>query len=171
MCLPEFARMELTYELTKIDFLQAIVAHRNRSWLYGLLTAALLITFALFVLWLVTRASSTTVADLTVAMAILLYLIVFVWGIPRWTARSQFSRQPSAHGTRTMLLDGTGIHWRWNGGSSDIQWSTFIKWLESKNQFLLYSSPACLNMVPKRVLTPEQLVELRALLTKNIRSL
>jgi hypothetical protein len=89
-------------------------------------------------------------------------------GLPRWSARRQFLKQPGAQGQRTVSIDDSGFHWRWNGGSSDIAWENYVRVLEGKKQFLLYTSPACFNIIPKRVLTAEELLELRALLKQNI---
>jgi len=65
-------------------------------------------------------------------------------------------------------MDATGVHWRWNGGASDVEWKNYIRYVESKRQFLLYLSPAAFNMVPKRALTSEQVSEFRTLLAQNI---
>ena len=67
-----------------------------------------------------------------------------------------------------MFVDAVGVHLRWNGGSTDIQWKNFIRHLECENQFLLYSSPVSFSILPKRALTPEQLAEVRALLAQNL---
>jgi YcxB-like protein len=69
-----------------------------------------------------------------------------------------------------MVLDAAGVHWRWNGGSADVEWKNFIRFLECKSEFLLYSSPACFNILPKRALSPDQLSELRGLFAQNISS-
>ena len=67
-----------------------------------------------------------------------------------------------------MLLDSGGVHWRWNGGSADIEWKNFIRLQETKNQFMLYSSPACFNIVPKRALTLDQMGAFRQLVMENL---
>jgi len=66
------------------------------------------------------------------------------------------------------MLDDTGVHWRWSGGVSDIEWKNYIRALEGKNQILFYTSPAAFNMLPKRALTAEQLTEVRQLLAQHI---
>jgi hypothetical protein len=67
-----------------------------------------------------------------------------------------------------MLLDKAGVHWRWEGGSADVEWKTFIRFLECKNLFLLYYSPVVFVMVPKRALLPEQRPEFLTLLLQNV---
>ena len=85
-----------------------------------------------------------------------------------WSARRQFLRQPGARGPRTVLFDDIGAHWRWNGGSSDVEWKNYVRSVEGKNHILLYTSPACFNIVPKRALGKEDLVSVLALLKQRI---
>src|SRR5439155_17020319 len=56
---------------------------------------------------------------------------VLMWGSLWWAARNQFSKQSVAHGPRTMRLDVRGF----TG--------------ETKDQFLLYSSPRVLQYRPE----------------------
>ena len=67
-----------------------------------------------------------------------------------------------------LTLDASGAHWRWNGGSSDVDWKNYIRWAEGRNQILFYTSPACFNILPKRAIAAEQLNEIRSLLNQNI---
>ena len=65
-------------------------------------------------------------------------------------------------------MDGNGLHLRWDGGSSVVEWKTFVKWADGKNQVRLYSSQVNFLVIPKRALDPPHLVELRALLAPDI---
>ncbi len=69
------------------------------------------------------------------------------------------------------MFDAEGTHWRWDGGSADIEWKNYIRWVEGKGQILLYRSPATFEMLPTRALLPEQLTELREMLGREIRNL
>ena len=93
---------------------------------------------------------------------------VIMWAIPWLSARTQFLKQPAAQGARTLLVDETGIRWRWSGGSSDVEWRNYIRYFESKRMFLLYLSPVVFNMVPKRALTAVQISEFRRILEQKI---
>ena len=84
-----------------------------------------------------------------------------LWVLPRWNARRQFLKQPGAHGPRSELLYASGVHWRWNGVYIVILWMTYDGALAGKYHFLLYTSPACFNIIPKRALTQEGLLELQ----------
>jgi YcxB-like protein len=102
---------------------------------------------------------------------VLLFLLVWaylLWVAPWLSARTQFLKQPAAQGQRTGSFDGDGVKWQWEGGTSVVEWKTYIRWMESKNEILICSSPIQCGIVPKRALNAEQLSELRTLLTQKI---
>src|SRR5215467_14449880 len=70
--------------------------------------------------------------DLARFIGLILLWVGLLWGLPRWNARKQFLKQPGAQGPRSVLFDGSGVHWRWNGGSSDIEWKNYVRSLEGK---------------------------------------
>lgn len=81
-------------------------------------------------------------------MGLVFIWVAVIWLLPIWTARNQFRNQPAARGIRTVSIDETRIHARWNGGSVDTVWQMYIRSFESRNQFLLYTSPACFRIIP-----------------------
>jgi len=165
--------MQISYELTERDFREAYAAHRNRNtlskwarrvfiWTAGLGTALILFGFLL-------KPTAQDAKNLLPFFGLVVMWIAILWLLPIWTMRRQFLKQPGAHGPRTLLLDSSGAHWRWNGGSSDIEWKNYIRTVEGKNQILLYTSPACFNILPKRALEGATLDEVRELLRQNVR--
>ena len=163
-------RVQVTFEFTQKDFFQSYVAHRKRSavskWSFRLLAS---LVFTLAVLFTV-AAGTTHPAFSNVAMAVLSwgYWALLLWGLPWWFARRQFQNHPMAHGARKIVADADGLHVAWTGGSANMNWSNLVRYIEAKNQFLLYTSPACFNIIPKRALTPEQLSDFRSLLQERI---
>jgi hypothetical protein len=163
-------RMQIEYELTQSDFTEGFVAHRNRR------GSAQLVRVILF--WLIILVSAVVlygaVRSHNFSSAVPFFFIAFLWIvivqgiIPWWYVRRQYTKQPGAHGPRTLALDETGAHWRWNGGSGDVDWRNYIRYVEGNNQILFYTSPACFNIVPKRALTKEQLDEVRVMLKEHI---
>jgi len=164
--------MQIDYGLTQRDFNDSFAAHRNRNvfskWMTRVLVSFCFLMLAIFLLNLIIRPDAHDTRNLMPYLVLTFLWIGITRILPQWSARKQFSRQPGAHGPRTVLLDDTGVHWHWNGGSSDIAWKNYVRGLEGKTQFLLYTSPACFNIIPKRALTPEGLLELRALLKQYI---
>ncbi|HTV64514.1 MAG TPA: YcxB family protein [Bryocella sp.] len=166
--------MQITYELTQKDFFDSLIAHRNRSavtrWSLRIILTVVFAFAALGIFLLVIRPSSHVLSNAAPLIGLAVFWGVLLWACPWWAARNQFRKQPSAQGPRTLELDTTGVHWRWDGGTADIEWKNITRFLETKNEFLLYTSPAAFNMVPKRALTPEQVSELRALLSEHVNS-
>lgn len=165
----KFGLVQVIYELTQKDFFESLIAHRNRTtlrkWFYRLLLAITLL-LAGAGLPAVFRNNTPTLSN----FAPLLFLSALMWGSPWWSARLQFRKQPAAQGRQTVLLDADGVHGRGDTGQSDVEWRSFIRWLECKNQILIYSSPVYFIIIPKRALTPDQLTEIRGLLAQNIGS-
>jgi hypothetical protein len=56
----------------------------------------------------------------------------------------------------------------WDGGSGDVEWKSYLGYLEAKNHFLIYTSPVMFGIIPKRCLDLEQLAELRSLLAQHL---
>jgi hypothetical protein len=164
--------MEITYELTQKDFYDSMIAHRNRSalqkWAFRITVFFGLVLGGIGLLLAALTPHTEALTNLVPLAAVAFGWAVLMCGLPWWSARRQYRKQPSSQGSRTLAMDATGVHWRWNGGASDVEWKNYIRYVESKRQFLLYLSPAAFNMVPKRALTPEQVSEFRTLLAQNI---
>ena len=164
--------MQIEYELTQKDFTEAYTAHRNRnSAAKTIRTIAfwLVIAFASFMLYGSVKAHNIR-ALLPFFVLTILWLVLIGGVLPRWLMRRQYTKQPGAKGPRKLMLDVSGTHWRWNGGSADVEWKNYIRSLEGANQILFYTSPACFNILPKRALNPDQLSELRTMLAQNIQA-
>ncbi len=163
--------MHVTYEITQRDVFESFVAHRDRTnftkWRFRI-SAFLLLTLGLTGLLQVANSHAEMRLLLAPLFGLAAIWAIAMWAYPRMAAQIQFSKQPSIRGPRSMLADAAGVHLRWNGGSSDMEWKNFGGWLDGKNQFLIYRSPVSFDMVPKRGFTPEQLNEFRSLLAKNI---
>jgi YcxB-like protein len=166
--------MQIVYELSEKDFLGAYRAHRDRNifrkWGGRALIALIVTGVAALFFGALVEHSVSGLASFAQLLGILVMWILLLWGLPRWSMRRQFRKQPGAHGSRTVILDGAGAHWRWDGGSSDVEWRNYIRWVEGMNQILFYTSPACFNILPKRALTAEELLELRTLLQQNVQT-
>jgi hypothetical protein len=162
--------MQIDYELKQSDFIDSFAAHRNRNiltkWLIRLLMS-LAIIVAVFLAFGAVGPNAQDTKNLMPFFGLILMWVAVLWSLPRWSARRQFLKQPGTQGQRSVLIDDSGIHWRWNGGSSDIAGKNYVRSLEGKKQFLLYTSPACFNIIPSASWL-QGLLELRAILKQNI---
>jgi hypothetical protein len=160
--------MEINFELALQDFYDSIRAHRTRSafskWSYRLLLFILCFGPGICLINLVFNPLSRFLEDGLPLLLLGAFWLLVLWILPKWNVRRQFIKQPSAHGPKKLSLDAAGLHWKWSGGSTDLEWQHFTRVLESKKQFLFYSSPVVFNVLPKRVLTVDQMADIRKLL-------
>lgn len=165
-------RMQVTYELTQRDFIDAVRAHRNRSafrkWFRRTFASIAFVLAGVGLLQFGFHPDNQTLSNFAPLFVLAAVWAALTWGTPWLLARRLFVKQPSLQGPRTMTLDTAGVHLRWSGGTSDFVWNNFTRQLEGKNQFLLYTSPILFTIVPKRALTDEQLSEFRAILAQSV---
>jgi hypothetical protein len=150
--------MQVTYALSQRDFFESMIAIRNRkTWAKWVFRASPVLLVLSIVFSVLRSPRSQLISNMTPLLLLLLVWVFLLWGSPWLLARTQFMKQPSAQGQRTPWFDG-----------DEVKWQTYIRWMESKNQILLCSSPVQCGIVPKRALNAEQLSELRTLLTQRI---
>ena len=161
--------MQFTYSLTQRDFSEAMIAIRNRKawakWIFRILPALLVVLIAVSIR---TDSRSQLLSSLVPILVLFLFWTFLLWGSPWLLARQQFLKQPSAQGEHTVSFDRDVVGWHWNGGSSAVEWKNYIRWMETKNQILVCSSPVQCGIIPKRALNAEQLLELRTLLRQKL---
>lgn len=51
---------------------------------------------------------------------------------------------------------------------AELKWSSFMKYLESRNLFVVYQSAQLMNVFPKRAFSAEQVEVFRDLLRRNL---
>ncbi len=84
------------------------------------------------------------------------------------SARNQFAKSPAVRDPRRVEFNEDGVTTDAGIASSQVSWKAYLRYVESKDTFLLYTSPACFIIVPKRVLQPDQVTELRGLIQTHI---
>jgi hypothetical protein len=164
--------MQIDYELTQKDFTESYSVHRNRrvltKWARRLFIWIIVLVAVVILFGFLLKPTVEMGKGLLPFFGLVIMWLGILWVLPWWLMRRQFLRQPGAHGPRTVIFDDSGTHWRWNGGSSDVEWRNYIRSVEGNNQILFYTSPACFNILPKRPLAASQLNELRELLKQRI---
>jgi hypothetical protein len=74
----------------------------------------------------------------------------------------------SAVGPQERRLDAVGFHGQGNGANVDLPWRMFARGFETKKFLLFVLANGGHHYIPKRVLTPDQLVESRALIRTGL---
>jgi|SRR5271165_4643424 len=157
--------MQVTFELTQNDLSEAMIAHRNSRRVLRVFVAIALVMAC----WSISAAvRSRRLLDALPPVAFVAVTAWAWWALPHRQARRLLRTTKWMQGPQTILLDSAGVHWERDGGSSDTAWKNFIRYRESKSQFLPYTSPTGFNALPKRVLSSQQIVQVRSLLAESI---
>jgi hypothetical protein len=165
--------MVLTFQFTLDDYRNAFRAHYRRGasaftrWTLRLslvIGVLLLLVVALFII--------TGQRALNVVLPPFILGVLWTWiGMGKTyqrSARSQFVKNPVLREPRRVEFSDSGVKTDAGIASSQVSWQAFLRYVESNETFLLYTSPACFVIVPKRVLQSEQVNELRQLLQIHV---
>ncbi len=68
------------------------------------------------------------------------------------------------HGLLALDVDEMGMQFQGPTVSSKVTWSHFSRFYEDEKVFILYQHMPVFNLIPKRILSPEQVIELRSYL-------
>jgi len=93
---------------------------------------------------------------------------IAVYQVPRVKAKRALATTPSAQGEISLSIDDNGIKTVFATGNSNLSWRTYTKYRETATLFVLYVSPARSTMIPKRVMTSDQITQLRSLLASKV---
>jgi hypothetical protein len=165
--------MIINFQFTLDDYRNAFRAHyRNgasayRRWMQRLVLVIGVLLLLASILMVINRQG-----PLNAALPPFLLGAAWIWvGMGKTyllSARSQFAKSPALREPRRIEFNDEGVKTDSGIASSHVSWKAFLRYVESSDTFLLYTSPACFAIVPKRVLQPEQVNELRRLSQTHI---
>jgi hypothetical protein len=93
--------------------------------------------------------------------AVVIFLIANYFLLVPMTTRRTYRKHKALHRPYTFSWSESGLTIRSESGEWKIAWDDYLKWDENAQIFILYQAPRLFNMMPKRALTPEQIVDLR----------
>jgi YcxB-like protein len=93
---------------------------------------------------------------------------ITVYQVPLRQARRALQSNPSAQGEVVLTLDDNGTAATFPTGKSQLEWRAYTKYKETDHLFLMTTGTRS-SIIPKRVMSAEQVRELRALLNVKIR--
>ena len=167
--------MTIEFQFTLDDYRNAFRAHYRKGasalirWTLRLCLVAGVAFLLIGILFVITGQRA-----LNVALPPFLFGAFWTWvgmgGSYQLSARTQFTRSPALREPRRVEFSDDGVKTDAGMASSQASWKAYLRYVESKDTFLLYTSPACFVIVPKRVLQPEQVDELRRLLQAHVGS-
>ena len=93
---------------------------------------------------------------------------IAVYEVPRIQVKRSLRNSPSAQGEIVLSLDDEGTIATFPTGESRLNWRAYTKYKETGSMFLLFFSQYRYMSIPKRVMTPQQIEDLRALVKARI---
>ena len=159
--------MQLQYEIQPSEHLEMVKTARSGS---ARRTIGLFLDGFVFLCGLLLLLLHPEVfwGPVFIACAVLIFLLHFAG--PYIAHRRIYTRNPRIYGQRTVNFDEQGIRSDTQLGHIEAPWSSFERFRETKNLFLLYQTKDYAGIVPKRVFSsPEQLAEFRNLIGSRVR--
>jgi YcxB-like protein len=102
-------------------------------------------------------------------LALSALIAIGMYEIPRRRARRAMTQNTSAQGEIVLTVEARGIAAVFPTGSSQVEWRAYTNYKETSHLFLLRSGPGRWTYVPKRVLSPEKVQQLREILRNHLR--
>jgi YcxB-like protein len=162
----QFRPMELTYKLTNEDITNMLHASSRPLWALVLFALLLAGMFAVGIYLLGHDLAEVGWFWLAISAS----LGIVVYAVPPIQIRRELRRRPDLQGEIILRLSPEGIEITFATGKSQLQWRAYSKYKETAHLFVLTASSSGSRFIPKRVMSPQQLEEMRALLRAQIPS-
>ena len=125
--------------------------------------------FAVIVAWGVIasrgeRSATSIVVNLLPYTLICGFWIFILSQMQRNAGKNLLKTDPSVLGPQERTVDAVGYHSRGNGVGLDVPWHAMLRASETDAFFLFFYTKLCVYYLPKRVLSPEQVREVRSLM-------
>lgn len=164
----------VTLTLTADDYVAA-----NKLFILKYATSRLpLVCWLMFVALLLGPLFVPALRLLNAPYAAIFYICVtFVIAIPFYKyffgaaayARKAYKAQKTLQHPMTVAWSDDGFRSTAQQGDWNIPWGDYLKWTDNSKMILLYQGPNLFNMLPKRVLTPAQIYDLRQMLVAKVK--
>jgi hypothetical protein len=157
--------MTLQYEQTREDVAAASAMMTGKIKWYLLIFWFLLTIGNIPETRALIREGNMVAASARMLPAVLLGLLFLflVWLQPRLAGRKIILRSVE------WRLTDEGVQIRTNVAATDLRWDAYIKYKEGKKVFLLYVQKGQAQLIPKRVLSESETIELRNLISAHVK--
>lgn len=165
--------MTIDFQFTLDDYRNAFRAHYRKGasvlmrWTLRLCLVVGIFFLLVGILFVVTGQRAPNLA-----IPPFLFGAFWIWmgmgGTYQFSAKRQFDKNPALRQPRRIDFADDCVKTDAGITSSQASWQAYLRSVETKDCFLLDTSPACFSIVPKRVLQPTEVDELRLLLKMNI---
>ena len=156
--------MEIRFTPEKDDALNALRAVSIPQW--GMFLFVLLLALLFLVgIYLLDH-------DFVLAGCIWLTMSVAIgiasYEFPRIQASRALRLNPSAQGEIVFTFEDAGLTAIYPTGRSQVEWRAYTKFKETDRVFLMFFSLSRYSYIPKRVMSPQQIQQLRTLLKLRV---
>jgi hypothetical protein len=168
--------LEFQFPFDRREWMQAFravlaVTVRRRWWLYGVIALIFLAAAGLPIAAILTGrepAMQAALSALPWVVLIVFWVWLFYFGAPWWAARQIERKYPAFAGQQSRIFTSSGVRWISPGSTQDLQWSAIYRVVETPRFVLLFPTMSAAQFVPKRVMTPDHLAQLRELLIASL---
>lgn len=160
--------MNITYQLTPEEYLQAVNLHHEKS--HRILKLVVYIALATIIVLVGTDFSNTReiITNILAAFFSISFYMLFVRMLSAYQAKNIYTKSPTLKSEITLRISGKGIKFDYKGKEKTLPWSAFIKWKKDEKFYLLYTSPRQFNAIPTSVMTDIQKKEFDDYLEKYL---
>ncbi|MCF6243792.1 MAG: YcxB family protein [Sulfurovum sp.] len=160
--------MHINYTLTTNEYQEAVYYHYKSGKRPLVISVFLgLATFFILVGTDFNNTREVITNILTVFFAISFYLL-FVRMLTAYQARKVYEKSPMLSTEVTLEISKKGIQYKQNQKKHLLRWDAIPKWKQNDKYYLLYTNTYQFNVIPKRVLSQEQMKELEKYLERYL---
>ena len=162
--------MYIDYEGSEKDFLQAQDLAMKKSPLWLMRWARLLFPLAgvAAVIFLVVAIAREGFKITMIGGALIAFWLLSTPVWLRGTQKRLYAKTRHFHGPMSLEANDNGMRVTGDGIDSRMAWSNFANFYEDEHSFVIYQSSAIFHPIPKRMISAEQIAELRECFRKNI---
>lgn len=160
--------MNITYQLTQEEYLQAVNVHHKKSKRVFML--ALYVMLATLIVIVGTDFSNTRdiVTNTIAAFFSISFYVLFVRVLSSYQAKNVYQKSTTLPHEVTLHISGKGIKLDKKRQHGSIPWRAFTQWKNDERFYLLYTNPRQFNVIPVRAMSEVEKKELNTYLKKYI---
>jgi YcxB-like protein len=166
--------VQLNFTLEFSDYVDAQRLHARRNWWLCLNYYTARFVLPVLGVCLIVIGSLNVSHGVPSALSVFnlglgVFLVFYPWYY-RARLKRCYRRTRTGDGEISVELGESMIHVKTENSNSELTWKAVQSFLEDQKLFMLYLAPAKFIALPKRVFSPEQIVELQSFLASQVKA-
>jgi hypothetical protein len=159
--------MKVSYQLSEEEYLEGVALHQKRGvkvfliGIYGSLSLLFVLVFTDF------SDVYTIIRNVIILFFSIAFYILFTNVIGNYQNKKLYKSSKTLNKKVTLRISGKGI--KIDNQEKSIAWSTFSKWKQNENFYILYANMRNFKIIPKRAMSAFELKELGSFIEKYIK--